>query len=243
MKLFPPLITAACAVLCISSLSAQEPPVLSLDKRPTYQTLTAAGFKLLNRDPSYGNQLQATEYSVEAGRFLLNAGDSRSIPFESDDVGVGFAKHELTPPGAHYPPALPVQDSTPISRFSFSCTYPDLAAARAALASLEKPLQLDMTKVDAWIQHRLWESAPGLKLAATVPDAKATVSLYYQPEDQGNGRKVETRLSFQFQWNVLPPKEGQPGGARPPRLRTIPPPQGQQGQPAQPPQPVPGQPQ
>jgi hypothetical protein len=238
MNLLSPLITAACALLGTSGLTAQEPAVLPLDKRPTYQTLTAAGFKLLNPDANYGNPLQTTHYRSEPCRFLLGMGEARSAPFEiRENVGVGFQGHELTPPGTHYPPALPVQDPTPIKSLSFDCRYPDLAAARAALASVEKMLKIDMAKVDAWIQHQLWESAPGLKLAATLPDAKAEIQLIYQPEDKARGQSTDCRLCFQFQWNAPPAPGTQPGEsrprARPPRQRMEPaPPQpGQSSQP------------
>lgn len=239
MNLLSPLITAACAILCISGLAAQEPAVLPIDKRPTYQTLTAAGFKLLNPDARYGNPLEATGYSTEPCRFLLGIGDARSTPIEiRDSVGVGFQKHELTPPGTHYPPALPIQDATPISSLHFDCQYPDLAAARAALASMEKMLKIDMAKVDAWIQHEFWESAPSLKLTATAPDATVDVQLVYHPKDQAGGQptggqQTDCRLIIQFVWNAPPPPGGQPGGARPPRERKVPqaPQPGQQIQP------------
>jgi len=239
MNLLSPLITAACALLCASSLTAQEPAVLPLDKRPTYQTLTAAGFKLLNPDPRYGDPLQATSYRTEPCRFLLGMDEARSVPFEiSENGGVGFQKHELTPPGTRYPPALPVQDATPIKSLSFDCTYPDLASARAALASMEKMLKIDLTKVDAWIEHKLWESAPVLKLTATVPDAEAQIQLLYQEEDQARGQQAACRLIFQFGWNATPPPPGGQPGVRPPRERKLPPnPQTQPAPPAQPPAP------
>ena len=238
MKRLSPLITAACAILCASRLTAQEPAVLPLDKRPTYQTLTAAGFKLLNPDAKYGSPLEATSYRTEPCRFLLGLGEARSAPLElKDNGGVGFQKHELSPPGTHYPPTLPVQDATPVKSLSFDCTYADLAAARAALASMEKMFKIDMPKVDAWIEHKLWESAPVLKLAATVPDAEAQIQLLYQEEGQARGQQAACRLIFQFGWNATPPPGGQPG-VRPPRERKLPPsPQTQPPPPAQPPAP------
>ncbi|HEY1123604.1 MAG TPA: hypothetical protein VGE67_18445 [Haloferula sp.] len=244
MKILSPPIVIACAILCAPLLMAQEAAVLPLDKRPTYQTLTAAGFKLLNPDPKYGDPLQNTSYRAEPCRFVLGLGEARSTPFEmNESSGVGFQKHELTPPGTHYPPTLPVQDSTPVWTLSFAGNYPDLVAARAALASMEKMLKVDMAKVDAWIQYKLWESAPALKLNATVPDATTEAFLYYQPKDEKRGVEEEIRLTFQFVWNAPPapapqpglqsaPRSGLPPGVRPPRPR---------GQPAQP-QPVPSEP-
>jgi hypothetical protein len=233
------LITAACALLCTAGLTAQEPAVLPLDKRPTYHTLTAAGFKLLNPDAKYGSPLEATSYRTEPCRFLLGMGEARSAPLElKNNGGAGFQKNELSPPGTHYPPALPVQDATPIKSLSFDCTYPDLATARAALASMEKMFKIDMPKVDAWIEHKLWESASVLKLTATVPDAEAQIQLLYQEEDQARGQQAACRLIFHFGWNAPPPPGGQPGGARRPRERMLPPnPQTQLAPPAQPPAP------
>jgi len=238
MKMFSSLITATCAVLCASGLAAQEAAVLPLDKRPTYQTLTAAGFKLLNPDPAYGNPLRVTDYQTEPCRVLLGLGEARSLPFEIDrNGGVEFTWHELTPPGTHYPPALPVQDTTPILVLSFDSRYPDLPAARAALASVEKMLKIDMAKVDAWIQHKFWESAPTLKLDATVPHATTQIELYYQTKDETRGIDAESRLIFHFRWNAPQAPELQPGmqpGARPPRGRVVPPQPNQQAQPVQP---------
>lgn len=239
MKMFSPLISAACAVLYASGIAAQEANVLPLDKRPTYQTLTAAGFKLLNPDPSYGNTLQTTRYRSEPCRILLRMGEARSAALDlSDNNGIEFLKHELTAPGTHYPPALPVQDSTPVWSLSFTCQYPDLEAARAALASVEKPLKVDMIKVDAWIQNKFWESAPVLKLDGTIPDAATEIQLYYQPKDEASGTAAETNLIFKFQWNSPHTPERQSGslrgGQRSPRPMIVPPQPGQQSQPGQP---------
>ncbi|RYD62975.1 MAG: hypothetical protein EOP83_13255 [Verrucomicrobiaceae bacterium] len=207
---------------------AQEAAVLPLDKRPTYQTLTAAGFKLRNSNAGRANPLQTTGYNADPCRILFGLGESRSTPFDFDENGsVGFQQHELTPPGPHYPPVLPVQNSTPVWTLNLGCNYPDLAAARNALASMEKMLKVDIPKVDAWIQHKLWESASALKLDATIPDATTDVFLYYQPKDETRGAKEEIRLTFQIQWNAPPSPIPQPGMARPPR------PHVQPGQPAQ----------
>lgn len=90
--------------------------------------------------------------------------------------------------------------------FYFDCKYPDLAAARAALASVEKMLKLDMAKVDAWIQHELWESASVLKLTAAVPDAEAHVELLYRAGLLGQTppRESDCRLIFHFRWDAPP---------------------------------------
>ena len=235
MKVFSPLITAACAVLCASGLAAQEAAVLPLDKRPNYQTLTTAGFKLLNRDPRPFNQMQAVDYPTEPCRILLGLGETRSASFQIHGEGnVEFQRHELTPPGTTYPPALPVQDATPVWALGFDCSYPDLPSARAALASMEKMLKVDMTKVDAWIQHQLWESAPALKLVATVPDANADIELCYQPEDQANGQATDCRICFRFRWNAPPAPNPLRGAARPPRPMVRPPQPNQQAQPVPP---------
>ena len=235
MKMFPPLIAAVCAILCTSGLPAQDAAVLPLDKRPTYQTLTAAGFKLLNPNPARGNSLQTTGYDMEPRRILFGLGEARSAPFDIDGNGsVGFQAHELTPPGPHYPPALPVQDSTPVWALNLGCNYPDLAAARNALASVEKMLKVDIAKVDAWILHKLWESAPTLKLDATVPDATTEVFLYYQTKNETRGEGEEIRLTFQIQWNAPPSPIPQPGMARPPRPMVVPPQPSQRPQSAQP---------
>lgn len=185
---------------------------LRLGSAPTLGDLTAANIKLLNPDRQFDRGPQKS-LSLKAEPITLalkiSKGESKAIHF--DQIQAVFRRDDFNDPGKYYPPKDPVDAKTPISSLDLITTV-DADQLPAVASDLGNVLNLNLDKLNAWIDNRLWEETEGIELRGAAPN---TIIQFYVGRQKDQKQEFVIRLSLQWDQNIKPQKGDAGDGDKP----------------------------
>jgi hypothetical protein len=203
--------------LVLAAGAAADEASLDLSKPPTFGEMTKTGMKFpipnwlgelarvarsdrpsqAGNPPGLNRGPRTLEMEAEPLTFALRQGDRNGESITWKSVQCRFSPAEQVDPGKHYPPKLPITDTSHISSITLTAAGDPAVLLKQAAATV-KVLGITDPKLETWVASELWKNAPNFQNA--YEDQVPRVRLYLGV-DQREGPVPQGSFQITIDWN------------------------------------------